>query len=54
MKKNFVLEKLLDAGVYETDEGVSVYDLDYEELKYVWVLQSFKEIDITHHENRWF
>jgi len=54
MKKNFVLERLLAAGVTESQQGVDIRNLDYEDLKYEWVLQSFREIDTECGENAWF
>ncbi len=54
MKKNFVLERLIAAGVMYSQQGVSVHELDYETLKYELVLLAFREIDVEHHENKWF
>lgn len=54
MKKQFVLDRLLAAGVTHSQSGVSVYELDYEELKYEWVLLAFREIDADSGEAAWF
>lgn len=54
MKKNFVLERLLAAGVTHSQQGDSVRELDYEELKYELVLQAFREIDTENESNLWF
>lgn len=45
MKKQFVLERLLAAGVTHSQSGVSVYELDYEDLKFELVIQEFRNID---------
>lgn len=45
MKRNFVLEKLLNAGVTISQQGEDIYLLDYEELKYEFVLLGFREAE---------
>lgn len=54
MKRKFILDQLLKQGVMKNQEGKSLYDLSYEELKYEFVLQAFREIDAEKDENRWF
>ena len=54
MKKNFVLERLIAAGVMYSQQGVDIRELDYEPLKYELVLQAFREIDVECDENKWF
>ncbi|MFB7301699.1 hypothetical protein [Heyndrickxia sporothermodurans] len=54
MKRNFVLERLLEAGVTKSQLGQDIHELDYEELKYELVLQSFREIDVQSDKNKWF
>lgn len=54
MKRNFVLERLLEKGVTKSQQGVPVHELDYVELKYELVLLSFREIDVEKGENNWF
>lgn len=54
MKKNFILEKLLAAGVSRSQSGVDVRELDYESLKYEWVLQAFREVDMENENEGWF
>jgi len=54
MKKNFVLERLLAAGITHSQLGEDIRNLDYEELKYELVLQSFREIDTECGANAWF
>ncbi|MCJ8008926.1 hypothetical protein ACFFF5_21160 [Lederbergia wuyishanensis] len=54
MKKNFLLDKLLASGVTRSQQGQNIWKLDYEELKYEWVLQSFKEVDAECSANAWF
>jgi|GEM_PF-2148437 hypothetical protein len=54
IKKQFVLDKLIEAGVTQGQSGKSVHDMDYEELKYELTLQAFRDIDITSDSNRWW
>lgn len=54
MKKQFVLERLLAAGVTHSQSGESVYELSYEELKYELVLLAFREIDAECGSQAWF
>lgn len=54
LKKKFVLERLLEKGIRQTQQGKDIHDCDYEELRYELVLEAFREIDITSDENKWF
>lgn len=54
LKQKFVLEKLLEIGITESQQGISVYELDYDELKSELVLASFRQIDIQNDQNKWF
>lgn len=54
IKQKFVLERLLKLGVMESQTGQSVYELDYDELKYELVLASFRKIDSENAESKWF
>jgi hypothetical protein len=54
LKKEFVLERLLASGITKSQTGKSIYDCDYEELKYELVLASFKEIDRDNDSGKWF
>ncbi|MCM3600656.1 hypothetical protein M3175_07930 [Robertmurraya korlensis] len=54
IKKQFVLDKLIKAGVTKGQSGKSVHDMDYDELKYELTLQAFREIDITSDSSRWW
>ena len=54
MAWNFVLGKLLEQGISENQQGVSVHKLNYDELKYELVLASFREIDSESDANKWF
>lgn len=54
MKRNFVLDKLLEQGITKSQQGQDIHLLSYEELKYELVLQSFREIDVAKDANRWF
>lgn len=54
IKKQFVLDKLIEAGVTKGQSGKSVHVMDYEELKYELTLQAFRDIDITSDSSRWW
>jgi hypothetical protein len=53
MKRNFVIKKLQELGVQEY-QGISIYDLDYQELLPVLVLAEMRQVDIEHPNHRWF
>lgn len=54
MKRNMVLDKLLELGIIKSQQGISIHQLDYEELKYELVLASFRQIDAENENNGWF
>ena len=54
MKRNFVLDQLKERGITHSQNGTSIDELTYDELKYELVLSSFKEIDSESSENKWF
>ena len=54
MKRNFVLDQLKERGITHSQNGTSIDELNYEDLKYELVLLSFKEIDSESSENKWF
>ncbi|WP_180968221.1 hypothetical protein [Cytobacillus massiliigabonensis] len=54
MKRNFILEDLLSLGITESQQGISVYELGYEDLKHELIMASFRQIDIQNDQNKWF
>jgi hypothetical protein len=54
MKRNMILEDLEKMGITETQEGVSIYQLSYDDLKYELVMASYRRIDIDNDSNGWF
>lgn len=54
MKHQMVLDRLAELGISSNESGTSVHDLNYEELKVVWVLAEMKQVDVDHPEHRWF
>jgi hypothetical protein len=42
LKRNNVLKNLLKLGIYTSQDGKSVYDLSYADLKHELVLASFR------------
>lgn len=53
-KRQFVLSELKRLGVSHSENGVSIEQLNYDELKYELVLASFREIDVVAAESKWF
>lgn len=54
IKRNLLLKRLKERNVMISQQGQPIEGLDYDELKYEWVLASFREIDTTSNENSWF
>jgi hypothetical protein len=54
MKRNFVLDQLRSKGITHSQEGTSIDDLSYDDLKYLLVLSAFKDIDTGHDSHKWF
>ncbi|MED4206575.1 hypothetical protein [Neobacillus mesonae] len=53
LKRNMILERLEKLGVTKQD-GKSIYEMDYEEVKTVLVLAEMRQVDIEHPEHKWF
>lgn len=53
-KKQFIIDRLNKRNIFQTQQGKSLYEADYDELKYELVLSEFKDIDIANQENGWF
>ena len=53
-KQEIVLKRLQELGVRESQQGQSIHDLDYEELKYELVLAEIRAVDVSSSENKWF
>lgn len=51
LKRKVILEKLLEKGVTKSQQGTDIRECDYAEVKYEWVLLTFREIDIDNKEN---
>lgn len=49
-----ILEQLKERGIIRTNDGTSIEDLSYDDLKYELVMASFREIDVTRDANKWF
>jgi hypothetical protein len=54
VKRQHIIQELLNKGITENKQGKNVYDMDYEELKYELVLAAFREIDAERDDNKWF
>lgn len=54
LKREFVLNRLLDKGITRSQQGLNIYDCDYSELLYELTLSAFRDIDITNDNERWF
>ncbi|KON88905.1 hypothetical protein AF332_20305 [Sporosarcina globispora] len=53
-KKKFVLGQLVALGAGESQQGIPIDELNYDELKYELLLASFRVIGVEKDENRWF
>jgi hypothetical protein len=53
MKRDMVLERLKELGVMQTQLGLSIYDLDYDNLLYELVLAELKNVDVESRK-QWF
>lgn len=54
MKREFVIDRLSELGVTHSQQGKSIQECDYETLKYLLVLASFREIDAKCDSAKWF
>ncbi|MEK4924137.1 hypothetical protein MKX78_19710 [Cytobacillus sp. FSL R5-0569] len=54
LKRDFILGKLRALNVTASQEGLPLDELDYEDLKYEYVLASFRQIDSETSSNAWF
>jgi hypothetical protein len=53
-KRKFLIDELTNLNIYKTQTGKSIFDADYEELKYELTLAAFHEIDVEADANKWF
>lgn len=53
-KKKFLIERLTERKIFTSQSGKSIYDCDYEELKYELVLSEFRDIDVNSDANKWY
>jgi hypothetical protein len=53
-KRKIYLSRLLEKGISQTKDGVSIHDLDYYSLRRELVLSSYRETNIDSPENKWF
>lgn len=53
-KRQFLIKDLLSMGVTLSQNGKSIRELDYEELKYELVLAAFRGIDVETDANNFF
>jgi hypothetical protein len=54
MKKDMVLERLIELGIITSPTGKPVHELEYSELKTLWVLAEMRQVDIDHPDHKWF
>ncbi|MEX3715408.1 hypothetical protein ABFV99_23840 [Cytobacillus horneckiae] len=54
LKSDFLIEKIKEYGVTESPQGIPLDQLDYESLKHVYVIESFKYADRESQANAWF
>jgi hypothetical protein len=53
-KRKFLINELINLNIYKTQTGKSIFEADYEELKYELILSAFQEIDVECESSRWF
>ncbi|MBO0961462.1 hypothetical protein J1P26_17285 [Neobacillus sp. MM2021_6] len=54
LKRQFVIDKLKEQGITHSQNGTSIENLSYDDLKYELVKAAFREIDAENGENTWF
>jgi hypothetical protein len=54
LKRNHIIERLLEKGITKTKDGISIYDLDYRDLKLELSKADFREINAESDSNKWF
>jgi predicted transcriptional regulator len=54
LKRNHIIERLLEKGIKENKEGKSIYELDYKALRFELSIADYKEIETEKDENKWF
>lgn len=54
LKKNHIIERLLEKGIKETKDGTSIYDLDYRALIIELSIARCLEVAIEKDDNKWF
>ncbi|MFE4524711.1 hypothetical protein ACFRCQ_21825 [Cytobacillus firmus] len=54
LKHNFILERLQKKGITVSQQGIPLDQLNYDEIKYEYVLATFREVDPENSEEKWF
>nr|WP_239587592.1 hypothetical protein [Bacillus pakistanensis] len=54
IQKQSMISDLMARGITETQDGKSILDLDYYELRHELVLAEIRKTDIESPENKWF
>lgn len=54
LKRNHIIEKLLEKGIKETKEGTSIHLLSYRELKLQLSIAQCLDVQIEKDDNKWF
>jgi hypothetical protein len=54
LKRNHIIERLLEKGIKETKDGTSIHDLSYRELKLQLSIAQCLEVEVEKDDNRWF
>lgn len=53
MRQNYI-QDLLEMGFTENKQGVSVHDMDDEELRHELALATFRKKEMENDQNKWF
>ncbi|MCM3763462.1 hypothetical protein [Neobacillus niacini] len=54
LKRNHIIERLLEKGITETKDGISIYDMDYKALRLELSKADFRDINAESDSNSWF
>jgi hypothetical protein len=53
MRQNYI-QDLLEMGFTKNKQGVSVYSMEFEELRHELALATFRKKEIENDQNKWF
>ncbi len=54
LKRKYFTDRLIEKGVTRSLDGQDIIQLDYEDLKQVWIQTQAQQINIASDQNKWF